>query len=186
MIKWHTWKQSLIYWWRGEIFLLSVQSLGMGRTCMPAIRAAHQSARFAYTTPPLKLCLKWTTFLSNGGAYLRRNIVVKRRVGDYVHCNCRVLCNFVKRVRQWCHSKGCHRAVRDIDAFMATVKEHCAGIPEVDGIAPRRTKEGHFDLTSSSVFMQNAEWQKTLTNIVKEHFPQETLPNGHFCVGGHP
>ena len=52
---------------------------------------------------------------------------------------------------------------------MARGKEYCAGIPEVDRIAPRMTKEHHFDLTSFAVFLQNAEWQKTLNNIVKEH-----------------
>ena len=86
---------------------------------------------------PLEALFETDNILVRSGAYLWR-ITVKRRVADYAHRNSRVPCIFVKRVRQWCHSKGCHQALRDIDPLMARVKEQCAGIPEVDRIAPRR------------------------------------------------
>ena len=98
------------------------------------------------------------------GAYLRC-IPTGGRVGDYVHATCRILCILVKRLRGEFHQRGIHVGVRELDGEMHEIKEFCKGIPEAERIAPRRAKEGSFDLTSANAFMATPNGQTTLSPL---------------------
>ena len=110
-------------------------------------------------------------------AYLRC-IPTAGRVSDYVHATCRILCILVKRLRGEFHQRGIHVGVRELDGEMHEIKELCKGIPEAERIAPRRAKEGSFDLTSANAFMANPQWADNIVTIAKARTGNVETPAG--------
>ena len=59
---------------------------------------------------------------------------------------------------------------------MHEIKEFCKGIPEAQRIAPRRAKEGSFDLTSANAFMANPQWADNIVTIAKARMGNVETP----------
>ena len=111
------------------------------------------------------------------GAYLRC-IPTGRRVGDYVHATCRILCILVKRLREEFHQRGIHGGVPELDGMMHEIKEVCKGMQEAERIAPRPAEEGRFDLTSANAFMANPKWADNIVTIAKARMGNVETPAG--------
>ena len=84
-----------------------------------------------------------------------------------MHATCRILCILLKRLTGEFHKRGIHVGVRELDGEMHEIKEVRKGIPGAERIAPRRTKEGSFDLTSANAFMANPQWADNIVTIAK-------------------
>ena len=68
--------------------------------------------------------------------------------------------------------------MRELDGEMHEIKEVCKGIPEAERIAPRRAKEGGFDLTSANAFMTNPQWADNIVTIAKARMGNVETPTG--------
>ena len=65
-----------------------------------------------------------------------------------------------------------------VSVLMHEIKEFCKGIPEAERIAPRRAKEGSFDLTSANAFMANPQWADNMVTIAKARMGNVETPAG--------
>ena len=87
------------------------------------------------------------------GAYLRC-IPPCNRVGDYVHCNCRVVNIFLKRLLSEFTDQREAAPLKDI---ITKIILQSQGLPLPERLAPRHTKTGTFDLTAATLFVTNIE-----------------------------
>jgi hypothetical protein len=75
----------------------------------------------------------------------------RNRVGDYVHCLCRVLNVIMKRLL----AEFDPRAAGPLKEIIHHVSLEAQGLPMPERIAPRKTKLGTLDLTASTLFINN-------------------------------
>ena len=115
------------------------------------------------------------------GAFLRC-IPVYRRVGDFVHGQCRVANAFWKRLRAmvatWAVGvPGSRAGLQALHQIFVDLKNEAQAIPPSERLAPRRTKEGTLDISTARLFWDASHFHQRCVLVLKEHF-------GGFKVGG--
>lgn len=98
------------------------------------------------------------------GAYLRC-IPPQNRVGDYVHCNCRVVNVILKRLLSEFADSRASGPLKDIIQHIILQSQ---GLPLPERLAPRHTKTGTLDLTAATLFVTNIELHGRIGQCAKE------------------
>lgn len=108
------------------------------------------------------------------GAFLP-SVPPVRRVGDHVHGMCRASNAIINRLVQMCKILESNNDARAKGArvklmqLMEKVRHEASGVPIAERVAPRPTKAGKFDLTSSRMFLESKALQADLIGIVRDH-----------------
>ena len=88
----------------------------------------------------------------------------RNRVGDYVHCLCRVLNVIMKRLLD----EFDPRAAGPLKEIIHHVSLEAQGLPMPERIAPRKTKLGTLDLTASTLFINNLPMHARVGQCARE------------------
>ena len=115
-----------------------------------------------------------------------RSIPPTRRVGDMVHCCCRIVNAFFKRL---C-SDGRISQARALSPLLRivvqSVMEATAHIPCEIRDAPRSTKEGKFDLAGGRLFARDQVNYAKVVQLIQQHLgPQECVVVGGSSIPLH-
>lgn len=104
------------------------------------------------------------------GAFLP-DIPPTRRVGDCVHCACRVSNAVPKRLLADPRVASSPEACREIKRIVHRVALDAAHIPSDQRVAPRPTKVGSFDLTSARLFLERIEIHAEFVAVLAKCLP---------------
>lgn len=107
------------------------------------------------------------------GAYLR-TVTPDRRVGDCVHCSCRVANGFNKRLRAsapgWVNPGGSVRQLAaDLGEVWKQLLDDALTIPAAERLAPRPTKSGTMDISTSKLFWTSRKTQNAVCDALARH-----------------
>ena len=107
------------------------------------------------------------------GAYLR-TIMPARRVGDPVHCACRVANIFMKRLREaaptWLDPGGSVRLLAaDLLIIWQKLIDDALTIPAAERLAPRPTKKGTMDISTAKLFWSSRITQQAVCTVLERH-----------------
>lgn len=113
------------------------------------------------------------------GAYLRC-IPPCNRVGDYVHCNCRVVNIFLKRLLSEFTDQREAAPLKDI---ITNIILQSQGLPLPERLAPRHTKTGTLDLTAATLFVTNIELHGRIGICARTISRKVPYGQGHMNMG---
>lgn len=94
-----------------------------------------------------------------------RVIPPQNRVGDYVHCNGRVVNIIFKRLLATFPDPRQSLPLKEI---VAQLTMEAQGVPTGERLAPRHTKMGNLDLTASTLFVQNIALHGRIGNLFRQ------------------
>lgn len=113
------------------------------------------------------------------GAYLRC-IPPQNRVGDYVHCTCRVVNVLLKRLVSEFPDPRTLGPLKDIIEHVVLQSQ---GLPLPERLAPRHTKTGTLDLTAATLFVTNIELHGRLSQCARAIPRKVPFGQGHLNMG---
>ena len=122
--------------------------------------------------------MRWRAFL--------RAIPPPWRVGDYAHATA-PLCNATQKklqqyVSSWVQEGDGRGVIGRLKDVWGNLMQASQNIPQADRVALRPTKKNAFDLTSARVFLDDAQYQQRVVDLLKEYYPNRGAPNGAIKV----